>query len=532
VLSLPRRTWTDAEAERFADELTALLRTPTGTMRLRPIQAIALIELAQCNGLFAPIRVGGGKTLVSALAPTVVGSTRPLLMLPGKLAEKTRREFDHLRLHWQMPDLYRVMSYELVGQPQSGVVLDTDGRVITPDVITRYQPDLIFADECHRLRYHDRSVTRRTRRYLKTYPSCILACSSGTITTASVLDYWYLLTRALGRGAPLPIGRSLAEDWAQALDGDEQAVELGALTMLGGHDLHTTRLAYRDRLVQTPGVVVFDRPFRDVPLSIDPLPLEAPPVVVEALEGLRDRWELPDGSPLVESLELWRHTRELALGFYTRWDPPAPREWLDARAEWSAQCRHILTTNRRQLDSPEHVADAVRAGHYPEATDALAAWVAIRDTFEPNPVPVWLHPFAVEAAAAWLEADGIVWCEHEPIGTRIAELAGTTYFAAGARDRFGVYIEDARGPIVASMNSCNEGINLQHKWSRNLITSPPSNSKQIEQIIGRTHREGQRGAVSVEWLRTCDEHQDAYDRSLNLARYVEATTGQTQKVIQ
>src|SRR5262245_46563659 len=92
VLELPRRSWSDSGAKDLAERLTALLKTSGGTMTLRPVQAIALYEAYRCHGAFLPIRVGGGKTLISLLLPHVLEASRPLLLLPAKLIEKTRRE--------------------------------------------------------------------------------------------------------------------------------------------------------------------------------------------------------------------------------------------------------------------------------------------------------------------------------------------------------------------------------------------------------------------------------------------------------
>lgn len=655
VRALPRRTWTDDDAARFARELTELLRTPEGTMQLRPVQAIALIELAQCGGVFAPIRVGGGKTLISALAAVLVGATRPLLLVPAKLVEKTRRELKELRQHWRLPDLLRVMSYELVGQPQSGAVLDTDGRVVTPDVLERYLPDLIIADECHRLKRPGAAVTKRVLRYLKRHVDCKLAAMTGTPITHSLLDCGHLIGRALGRGAPVPLSLSTLVDWAQALAEDDAE-------LLGGRE------GFRDRFVSTPGVVVYDVPFAGVGLDICRLPLDPPAVVLDALEALRDRWELPDGSKLVEALELWAHARQLALGFYYSWwdherfrncltetlrspsfaignterrilnvcarmtgrehalvqelgrwstgergdfadamasplssgtpcsrsstvsatsvaagDLPAasasqltttiqqvesadyyalpvteqsrcwatilralpallpilqtavsragpPTEWLEARSAWGAECRRLVGANRRNLDSPKPVMDAIDKGLYPEAAPVLARWRAVRDSYEPFTVPVWLHPFAAEAAAAWLEEAGICWTEHTDFAERVAELSGAPYFHKEARDDNGIHIMDARGPVIASMHSCDEGLNLQGIWSRNLVTSIPG-AKKMEQIIGRTFREGQAADVTVEWFRTCPEHDDSYAKAMNKAAFVEATTGLRQAMV-
>ena len=85
VSALPRRTWTDEEAQASADALTPVLARPGTDRTLRPLQAIALQELFHCRGLFAPIRVGGGKSLITFLAPTVL----PVIMISVKGACRT-----------------------------------------------------------------------------------------------------------------------------------------------------------------------------------------------------------------------------------------------------------------------------------------------------------------------------------------------------------------------------------------------------------------------------------------------------------
>lgn len=61
ILSAPRREWTEEAAQELADKMTPLLRKEGGTQTLRPVQAMALHDLAVANGLICTARVGGGK---------------------------------------------------------------------------------------------------------------------------------------------------------------------------------------------------------------------------------------------------------------------------------------------------------------------------------------------------------------------------------------------------------------------------------------------------------------------------------------
>jgi hypothetical protein len=86
IAGLPRRRWSPEQTTTNVGALTTALRTPKGRQELLPLQAIALAELAQWRGVFAPIPVGGGKTLLSLLASRMLpGVERPLLLLPAHL---------------------------------------------------------------------------------------------------------------------------------------------------------------------------------------------------------------------------------------------------------------------------------------------------------------------------------------------------------------------------------------------------------------------------------------------------------------
>jgi hypothetical protein len=526
IVGLRRRRWSDAHAEEMARRLTAELKTPNGQMALRPVQAVALAELRAVRGLLAPIRVGAGKTLISLLAATVLGSHRPVLLVPAKLKAKTERELTVLRRHWRIHPKIVLVSYELLGRADHAELLE------------RLNPDLLVCDEAHRIKNPKAAVSRRVRRWLAR-GLCVLVAMSGTITRRSLWDYAHLSVCALGAAhAPVPCRWSELEEWSDALDetkGD-RTVGVGALERLVGpaeasicDPVARCRLAFRRRLVETPGVVATEERALGTSLRIQAWHLTQPRAVQEALAKLRATWELPDGTPLADALAIWRQTRELALGFWYRWDPPAPVSWLRARKEWCSACREVLSGNHRNLDSELQVARAVDAGHYPKLVGPLARWRAIKDSFVPNPVPEWISDYAIEACSQWQHREkGIVWIEHRAWGDR-----WDPYYGAQGRNRCGVMIEDAdpRFGLGASIASNSEGRNLQ-AWSKNLITSPPSSGQLWEQLLGRTHRDGQEAdEVEATFLVTCPEHLESFAQARRDARYVEQTQGQPQKIL-
>src|SRR5690348_3444827 len=93
VRALPQREVTLAAGEAASDLLTPELTTPAGKRngaRLRPWQALGLLELMDHGGAFLGLSAGSGKTLITFLAPVVMQAKRPLLIVPGKLVEDTQ----------------------------------------------------------------------------------------------------------------------------------------------------------------------------------------------------------------------------------------------------------------------------------------------------------------------------------------------------------------------------------------------------------------------------------------------------------
>lgn len=534
VLSIPRRIWTEESADSLSRELTALLRKPEGRMQLRPIQAQALLEAGTEGGGFFPIRVGGGKTLISGLAPYVLDSRRPLLILPAKLIEKTKREFRLLSQHWHIPNFIRIISYELLG------------RVQAKETLNQYQPDLIIEDEAHKTKNRKAAVTKVIQRYKSSHPGTKFIAMTGTATKRSLKDFAHILAWCLQPAStPLPLSFTELEDWADCLDekkkkpGEDSRIGIGALVMLQNVEeranpdqLTATRQAYRRRLTDTPGVVSSAEGFLGCSLTIEALwdkkEIQLTPAIDAAFKKLKDEWKAPDDWPLSDPMSIWRVARELSLGFYYVWDPRPPTVWAEARKCWSAWCRDILTNNRRNLDSELQVTNAVSDGHYPLASAALAEWRRVKDNFEPNSTPVWIDDSVVKAAAKWAqESPGIVWCEHIAFAKALAKHAGLAYYGKRGRDARGRQIEDhpPDESMIASVASNNEGRNLQ-AWNRNLITSCPANGLLWEQILGRSHRDGQEAdEVTFDVVVTSRYHIKAFEQAMRDAARLEAISG-------
>lgn len=522
IAALPRRNWPDG-SEDLAEFLSDLLRTSVGTMRLRPVQAVAIAEACDCGGLFGHIRVGAGKTLISALIPRMLDAQRPLLLVPATLVPKTLRDFDQLRLHWQIPHTIRVSSYSRLGLAQHAEMLNA------------YRPDLIIADEGHKLkRVRESAVARRVARYMHENPSCRFVCLSGTLTKGSLRDYAHLLIWALRSGAPIPLDEDVLSEWCEILDAWAEGLNYANLRAALGPvtSQEQARRVFADRLTQTPGVVISRESFREVPLTIRihkiPLPAQIKPIV----QKLRDEWIAPDGWPLADAaFEVWRVARELGLGFCYVYDPRPPEPWFNARRDW---CRFVRETllESRSFDSEFQVAAACSEGRLDDR--AWLAWREIEPTFTPNSVAIWYSSHAIEAAIAWGQdrAAGIIWTEHTAFALALSECTGWAYFGPEGLDRDKRTIESVEGReiVIASIHANREGRNLQ-AWSANLVVCPPNSGVYWEQLIGRSHRDGQKEPVTIDVLDTIDESQKCLENAVAEAKYVADTTGLEQKLL-
>jgi len=521
VAALPRRLLNEADAALWARVVTDECRRPGSAAALRPWQGQALAEAAANGGAFLALGVGHGKTLISYLLPRILESRASVLIVPAALRGKTFADFTAYQADWLPPPTpARVTTLQELS-PERGAHL-----------LEQLAPDLIVVDECDELANPTSSAARRIDRYISAHPETRVVLMTGTPSRKSILNYWHLLCWALRERAPVPMAQGEALLWALALDEAPGRapvrVGLGPL----GSSRTTARAWFRDRLVQTPGVVVVDGDSCAAPITVRSVPALEDPILDAAFAAFLETLETPEGIPVSDPLSRWRLDGQLGCGLYLRWNPPPPTPWRDARRAVAKFVRDAIaasTNTARPLDTEAQVLRR-HAGH-----PVVCAWQEIRGTFEPSTEAVWLSDSVIRSVRAWLDAEptpGIVWCGGVEFATALSVRARLPYYGREGKDASGrgLHDADAKRSLIASWHANKRGFNLQ-SWRRQLIVHPPQSAKYLEQIFGRSHRAGQDQRVVVTVLATSGGTLDSFDAACGEADFARATVGMTQKLL-
>jgi hypothetical protein len=528
IAALERRTLTLADAEEVARELTPHLleRGARPGVALRPWQAIALLELAAHGGLFAGLPVGQGKTLISALAPVMVQAARPVLVVPAALVDKTRADFASYLGTWRAPNPWPVIVTREALSIESG-------RRLLEDL----QPDLIMIDECDDLANPKSAAARRIDRYIVDKQDGVrVLAMSGTISRKSIKGYAHLLGWTLRDRAPIPNVPGELELWALVLDDhgtrNVRRPDPGPL----GESVSEALDWYRERLTQTPGVVIVDEDSCDQPLTVRVRLAKEDPVLDAHYETFLKTLENPDGMPVSDPLSRWRFDGQLGAGLYLRYVPPGPpEEWRQARRAVAAFVRDTIDRSQhtaRPLDTEAPVLS--RYADHPIVKAWNYACATYGDDWETE--GVWLSASTIESAVEWLrESDepSIIWSGVTEFGEALATAGRLPYYGPKGRERMsgrGLHVADPHASLVASWHANKKGFNLQ-AWRRHLVVHPPQSAKWLEQIFGRTHRAYQDRPVVFDVLATSGGTLDSFEAAISEATRVRARDAMTQKIL-
>lgn len=518
---LPRRELTQKGAEAWAEALTPRLLRDGARGSLRPWQAYSLAEAAENDGAWLALPVGLGKTLIAELLPVVMGKSRPVLIVPAALRDKTFHDRAQLVGTWRLPrTMARVVSLEELARE--------DAR----DLLERLAPDLFIIDEADELANFSAAAAKRIDREVRRTGAAVVAMT-GTPGRKSIMNYWHLLCWALKDGAPVPLDEAEAKVWAQCLD-EAHGRAWTARVAPGplGPTLARARLWFGERLRATPGVVVVDGDSCQEEIAIEIVPAPESKVLDEHFRRLLKEGENPRGVPIADPLARFRAEAQTGCGYCQFWDPPPPDDWVEARRAFARFSRAAIDRSAR-TSSPLDTEKQVRRRYasHPIVSD----WEELAPTFEPNTSVEWLDDSAIEAALAWLKSSpepGVVWCGSVEFAERLAERAGLSYYARQGRDQNGrgLHAAPEGQSMVCSWHANKRGFNLQ-AWGRALIVYPPQSAKFLEQTFGRHHRAGRRGGVHITILATSGAIYDALDAALAEAGFVQGTIGLTQKIL-
>lgn len=522
ILALPRRR---------APKILRSVRELENGGRFFKKQAQSLSEARKVGGLFAGLGVGEGKTLVSLAIPSLFPNATCLLLVPAKLVSKTKREWAEYAEEFELRDDIIVTSYAKLSSHTE------------PEWLWRIAPDIIIADEAHKLARYESARTNRFLLYMKERakkgnPVKFFAMS-GTITRKSVADYAHLVELALGERSPLP--RPLSgwygelKAWGEVLDADGALVrQPGGLAKLA-RDGESVRQGFQRRMRDTRGVVFTDEVSIGTSLTIEVLPMEPTEKTKTNLMELKKTWTRADGWEVSHAVELFGLRRQYLLGGYyaIQWPDDFPVfDWLSARGEWARDCRAIIKTKKRfGLDTEGLVVRAIERGD----VDARS-YVQWRTLLLDYPMPhrKWKtldgnqYRNLVDSIKS-LPAPGLIWCGLVAPARRIAKKALLPYLGQGAKCR-GVLERAKEKPksLALSYRVFGEGNNLQ-AWSHNYLAECPSSGAAMEQILGRTHRRGQQADEVNVYLPSWWEPELA--RATKDAHYIQETTGNRQRLL-
>lgn len=521
-----------------APDFTPYLKTPHGSMTLRPIQNEMLWQASVAKGLLGLVGVGEGKTLTSFLLPRVLKSERPLLLIPASMRAQAQADWGNYAEHFNLPQHMEMRSYEEIST--------------RPGLLKSLDPDLIICDEVHKLKNPSSTRTRRLSKYFKycarlKKPLPAFIGLSGSITSTSIKDFWHLSLWALKENTPLPLKWNFMNEWALALDKSKTHTgkkDMSLLVPLMVHFKTTSgRLAFKKNLLSAQGVVISHKAPPPCDLEINTFKTPISKKAVEMMKNLSETWQTPQGEELDSALAIVRLRRQMICGFYYywKWETEPDTEWLMARSAWAKSCRLFCSKAPEGLDTPALLERALilylnkqlDAKFPKELVLAYVKWLGQKSKPLPPVGVQWFSRYFVDAVIAWANAQTeppLIWYEHTALANAIARLTGWPVYGTGKESDEALTRVTTPHIALVSIRAHSQGKNLQ-VWGNHFIAHPLSDGARWEQLLGRSHRHGQKRDVVTVTTPNFSEFQKAIASAKESAEYIEQSTGLKQRLL-
>lgn len=444
---------TEAEVAAFS-RLEVQARFFEAGFRLKPQQAAALLAWDTFGGLFAPIPVGDGKTLVGLMLAQRhyrAGGRATLLLVPPEVfTQLTKRDIPWAR---QRVDLS--VPFIMIGgkSREDRALAARSGKrgcyimphscmstVDSSDLLTWIRPDLIIVDEAQKFRNTDVARTKRLTTYIDEHQPKFVPLS-GTMTSKSVKDYHHHILAALRESAPLPLSGYLMLQWSVVLDADADpsGAQLGPVAPLVAwarktfpsvvipQHIQGFREAYRLRLRTTPGVVGEGVSELKASLLYKNEPVAKPEFrpgwadLKEKMRAVEEDWISPSGDELTWAFHVWKHRWELSGGIFYRLVWPTPEELIERRGMTSGEATAMLEMAKKHHKARALYHSELRKwfgqGHRPGLDTPMLVGKSM-SIHQDREVGAWLYSFWL--AAKDLEVPGMP--ERDSIPVRVCDF--------------------------------------------------------------------------------------------------------------
>lgn len=456
----------------------------------------------------------------------------------------------------------------------------------TEDNLRDIHASLFICDEAHKISRESAARTKRMRRYFQAHPDCKVVALSGTITSKSLRDYWHLAKAACRKNNPLPNIKEMANEWGDKLDSKASSDgSPGPLRMLcrwaekhwpdESFPYTTTgfRQAFRRRLTSSPSVVSSGD--AEIPTSLifrtRKLDMEDDHLT-QLLDDVTEKWLTPNGDEIEYAMHAWKWQFELSAGFYNElyWPSIATlmkrKGWIQKQAEdillksqdyfiagqeYAKELRAFLLVGRAGLDTPMAVGSFMHIhgdGSYPRVPrDVYETWRGMKELDFPERIErdaraVRVCDYKINDAVKWTNQlpqgqGGIIWHYHKEIGEWLMEAlsgstrAGDVLHCPAGQNELILDPANAHRVCVASVSAHHTGKNLQH-FQHQLVVQWPRPANMAEQMLGRTHRNGQQADELFVDMQHALEFDDLnLAACINDALYIHQTTGNRQKLV-
>ncbi len=351
--------------------------------RLFPVQAEAVAAFELYNGLFAPIGVGWGKTLIGLMIANkayMVGTRKIVLLMPSELLP----QLVNTDIPWARTRVAINYPIHIIGgkdmrtrralckSDRRGLYIVPYSMLSTQDTVenlNNIKPDLIICDEAHNLKNRKAARTNRLFNLIEARKPAGV-CMSGTVTQKTIKDYYHLAKWCLNRHCPLPLSTHLANDWSVVLDsaamqsGNQWVSETNAGPLRPLIDWARARFpkegpfdesvagfrkAYEVRFRTSPGVVSSG----DSDIGTSLVMCNNPVNVNESYPGytkleelgkqVTEQWLTPNGDEIDHAIHLWKWLNEIyGAGFYNELKWPEPDVYAQRKGISGDESEEIL----------------------------------------------------------------------------------------------------------------------------------------------------------------------------------------------